>query len=246
MTAAVVDEYQSQTEALATSTVAAVLGLYATLQAGELAPATVTPAIAAVIATANAAATTLADLSVAAQIEVAAGVPTPPTGIAPRDDTDRLTVAVETIMSSSSISATSSTTSVDEPDEIDEPQPDDEPDDDEIDEPEPDEIDEPTPVDAQPDTVDEPAEKPQRDSLAVRLERLARSEPLAAAQAVSAEIVAAAPSVEGWRRVLDADPCGRCVRWAEDGRVFPADHHFKSHYGCNCQLEVVVIEGKTA
>lgn len=72
-----------------------------------------------------------------------------------------------------------------------------------------------------------------------RLERLARSEVLETGQATVAEVIARTPAITGWRRRLDGDPCARCVRWAEDGRVFPKGHHFKRHYGCNCQAEIV-------
>jgi hypothetical protein len=235
----VVEDYQEQTEALAASTVAAVLALYAAVQAGGVAPAALAPAIAAVVATANATATTLADLAVSAQIERATGVPTPPTGITPRDDTERLNKALETILDDLPEPD-------DEPDPPDEddladddvaepddlPEPDDEPDppdeDDEPDEPEPDEEihadeDEPDPV----------------ETAATRLERLARSEPLDTAQAVTVEIINRLPVVTGWMRKLDADPCARCQRWAENGRVFPQGHHFKRHYGCNCAAEIV-------
>ena len=216
MTAAVVDEYQARTEALAASTVAGVLALYTALRAGELAPASVVPAMAAVIATANAAATTLADVAVSAQIEMATASPQPPTGIAPRDDTARLESAVETILDD-----LAERTPVEAP----AAEPNDPADD----------------TDAAADEPD-PAEKAEH-----RLERLARSEPLDTAQAITIEIVDRLPVVTGWRRKLDADPCQRCVRWAEDGRVFPTGHHFKRHYGCNCAAEITTIateEGK--
>lgn len=225
----VVDEYQAATDELAASSVAGVLALYAALQAGGLAPATVVPAMAAVIATANAAATTLADVGVTAQIEVASGVPTPPTGIVPRDDTERLIKAVETIL-----------------DDADEPDEDhaDESDTDELDEPDEDaahELDEPD-EDADEPGTDEPDEHAAR----TRLERLARAEPLETGQAITVEIINRLPVVAGWTRKLDADPCERCVRWAEDGRVFPKDHHFKRHLNCNCQQEIVTTEGKAS
>lgn len=238
MTAAVVTDYQEQTEALAVSTVAAVLALYVAMQAGELAPAVLVPAIAAVVATANATATTLADLAVSAQIEVATAHPQPPTGIPPRDDTERLTKAVETIL-----------VDLSEPDEIDEidedaeelaADEDDEPD--ELDELDEDDLTEPA-DDA--DDVAEPDEDdvPDEDAARMRLERLARSEPLETGQAVTVEIIDRLPVAEGWTRVLDADPCARCRRWAEDGRVFLKGHHFKRHYGCNCQMQIVTTEG---
>lgn len=72
-----------------------------------------------------------------------------------------------------------------------------------------------------------------------RLERLARSEVLETGQTAVAEVIARTPEITGWRRQLDADPCDRCIRWAEDGRVFPKEHVFKRHFGCNCQAEIV-------
>ncbi|MCV7302635.1 hypothetical protein H7J93_23710 [Mycobacterium barrassiae] len=80
-------------------------------------------------------------------------------------------------------------------------------------------------------------------SAPMRVKRLARSEVLDAGQQAVTDIIATVPVVTGWRRVLDADPCERCQRWAEDGRVFPKGHHFKRHYGCNCQAEIVTTKG---
>ncbi len=195
MTAAVVDEYQQRTEALAASTAASVLALYAALQAGGLPPAQAVEVIAAVVNTANAAATTLADVFTSAQVEAVTSLPQPPTGIAPTDDGVRLIKAVETILA-----------------DLPEPGP-----------------------------TQERAEEPDpAETAANRLERLARAEPLDTGQAVTVEIVNRLPVVEGWTRKLDADPCERCVRWAEDGRVFPKDHHFKRHLNCNCQQEIVI------
>lgn len=200
----VVEDYQAQTEALAAATAAQMLALYAALQAGGMGSGDATAAMAAVVNVANAAATTLADLFVTAQIEVAAGQPAPPTGIAPADDSERLAKAVATIL-----------------DELDD------------------------------DTADEPAEDTDDgedstdatdpvETAAMRLERLARAEPLDTGQSVTVEIINRLPRVEGWTRVLDADPCERCQRWAEDGRVFPKDAHFKRHLNCNCQQEIVM------
>ena len=197
-----VEDDQAQTEALAAATAAQMLALYAALQAGGLTPTAASEAMAAVVNVANAAATTLADLFVTAQIEVAAGEPTPPTGIAPADDSERLGKAVTTIL-----------------DDLD----------DAADEPAEDTEDEEDSADTDP-----------VDTAAMRLERLARAEPLDTGQAVTVEIINRLPRVEGWKRVLDADPCERCQRWAEDGRVFPKDAHFKRHLNCNCQQEIVM------
>lgn len=250
----VVAEYQEQTEELAASTVASVLALYAAVQAGGIAPAVAVPAIAAVVATANATAVTLADLAVSAQIEAATGVPTPPTGITPRDDTERLIKALETILAdlpqpgatpdySELLDVAPEPDDAEPDDDEPEPDPDDEPDAEP--EPAPERDDQP---EAEPEPDDEPDE-PDEDQRAAdaermlrRLERMARSEPLDTGQAVTAVVIERQPSVIGWRRALDADPCERCQRWAEDGRVFSTRHHFKRHYGCNCQMEIVTRE----
>ncbi|MFS0898930.1 hypothetical protein [Mycolicibacterium litorale] len=220
----VVEDYQAQTEALAAATAAQMLALYAALQAGGLSPPAATEAMAAVVNVANAAATTLADLFVSAQIEVASGAPAPPTGIAPTDDGPRLTKAVATIL--------------DDLDDEDEEPDDEEPDDEEPDDEEPADGDD----DEEPAADEEPAEKTDDpvDTAATRLERLARAEPLDTGQDIVVEIINRLPQVEGWTRVLDADPCERCQRWAEDGRVFPKDAHFKRHLNCNCQQQIVM------
>lgn len=178
---------QERSDALAASTAAQMSVLYAALLAGGLTPAEATAAMAAAVNAANAAATTLADVFVSAQVEMAAGVPSPPTGVAPRDEFARLSQAVSTVLD------------------------------------------------------DQDA-----DTAGMRLERLARSEPLDTGQAAAEEIVTRLPAVTGWTRVLDADPCERCRRWAEGGRVFPKDHHFKRHHGCKCQMQIVTREGKPA
>ncbi|MGP4054410.1 hypothetical protein ACTWP6_06230 [Mycobacterium sp. 4D054] len=215
-----VEHYQELTDDLATETAKGVLTVYAAYRVSSAGSNAVAEAIATVIATANAAATTLADLFVAAQIEAATGVPQPPTGIAPTDDTERLIKAVETIL-----------------DDLDDAA--DEPDDEPAEEPDTDED--------RDDTDEDPADEPDPiEKAAMRLERLARSEPLETGAEIVVEIVNKLPQVTGWRRVLDADPCERCTRWAEDGRVFPKGHHFKRHFNCNCQMEVVTTEGKSA
>lgn len=240
----VVEDYQGQTEALAGGTAASVLGIYTAMQAGGVAPAVAVPAIAAVIATANAAATTLADLGVAAQIEAATGIPQPPNGIAPRDDTERLTKAVETIIGEPAP----------EPENPPEPVPEVRPEPAAEVQPEPVAVVHPEPApepvaEVHPEPAPEPENQPEPgpDETANRLERLARSEPLDTGQAITVEIINRIPVVKGWTRKLDADPCARCVRWAEDGRVFHPKAHFKRHFGCNCQQEVVTTtEGKSA
>lgn len=205
-----VQHYQELTDDLAGTTAAGVLTVYAAMQAGTVGPNAAAAAMASVIATANAAATTLADLFVSAQIETATGVPQPPTGIAPRDDSERLTKAVLTVL-----------------DDLD-------------DDESRTEVPEPAPA-AEPDDSPDPSEV-----AANRLERLARSEPLETGQAITVEIINRLPQVTGWRRVLDADPCERCVKWAEGGRTFPTGHHFKRHFGCNCQQEIVTSTTTTS
>lgn len=84
-------------------------------------------------------------------------------------------------------------------------------------------------LDEIPSTID-PADLP-----ASRRERLgawARTEPLlTVATATQAGMVAR--GAEGWVRQLDADPCQRCIGWA-DGVVRAPTTHMKRHNGCGC------------
>lgn len=234
-----VQRYQEITDGLAAETAAAVLMVYGSWKTAQVGPNALVAAIASVIATANAAATTLADLFVTAQIERRTGRPQPPTGIAPRDDTPRLRKAVQSILD-------------DDPDIRPDGDPDIEPV--PVVNPEPEPVAEVQPVPApepeaalEPEHRPEPVAEPEPDETANRLERLARSEPLDTGQAITVEIINRIPVVKGWTRKLDADPCQRCVRWAEDGRVFHPKAHFKRHFGCNCQQEIVTTtEGKSA
>lgn len=87
----------------------------------------------------------------------------------------------------------------------------------------------------------EPAEG-EPDQPSMRLERLARSEPLAAAQTATTTAMQSQPLVEGWTRQMDADPCQLCRWWWRDGRIWPKEHPFQTHKGCNCQPKVVLAE----
>lgn len=76
----------------------------------------------------------------------------------------------------------------------------------------------------------------------VRLARLARCEPLEVAQKTVTEAMIAHPLVEGWVRQMDADPCQLCQWWSRGGRVWPKQHPFQSHKGCNCQPRIVLVK----
>jgi hypothetical protein len=194
----ITDQYQQQTATLAATSVAQVAAVYAALQAGQITTAVAEQLIAAVINTANAAASTLADAYVSAQIEQAAGIPTPTTGIPPTDDLDRLVKAAHTILS--------------EP-----------------------------PQDHHAAQSGEPPPDPLRTA-GLRFERLAHAEPLETAQHFTIDVMAQQPLVEGWTRQTDADPCQLCVWWWREGRIWPKEHPFQSHKGCNCQPKVVLAE----
>jgi hypothetical protein len=183
--------FQVQTEALAADNQRQVLAVYTAWQAGQISQADAELAIAGIINRANAAAVTIADVFVATQIEQAAGVPTPATGVPPVDDSARLVQAAHTILSAP-----------------------------------PPEPDQPEPTNTAP----------------MRLDRLARSEPLETAQRASVDAMAAQPLVEGWTRQMDADPCQLCRWWWREGRIWPKEHPFQSHKGCNCQPKVVLAE----
>ncbi|OMC09230.1 hypothetical protein [Mycolicibacterium fortuitum] len=89
--------------------------------------------------------------------------------------------------------------------------------------------------------VPEPAEG-EPDQREMRLERMARSEPLETAQAAAVNAMEHQPLVAGWVRQMDAEPCELCRWWWRDGYVWPKTKKFQSHPGCNCQPRVVLAE----
>ena len=95
---AVVDAFQAQIERLAARTEAMVMATYAQLTVGEIDTDTTVPLIAAVVNRANAAATALADVWLAVQIEVLARRPVPTIGVIPTDDSERLIKAATTVL----------------------------------------------------------------------------------------------------------------------------------------------------
>ncbi|WP_044080335.1 hypothetical protein [Mycobacterium canetti] len=196
----VVDDYQIQTDTLAASTAARVAEVYAAMQAGHLSTEEAEELIAALVNAANAAAFSLADAYVSLQIEKAATLPAPATGIAPVDDYDRLLKAAHTILDGLLDTLKAHITADGE---------------------------------QQSDPV---------QTAGMRLERLARSEPLETGQKASVAAMAEQPLVEGWTRQMDADPCQLCVWWWRDGRIWPKAHPFQSHKGCNCQPKIVLAE----
>ena len=78
------------------------------------------------------------------------------------------------------------------------------------------------------------------------VERLARSEPLAAAAETVEQVVQRSPLVVAYRREVSANACERCLAWAEGGRRIPAKRPFKRHNGCTCKQVPIIkeIEGK--
>jgi hypothetical protein len=184
----VVDQYQVQTEALAATTERQALVIYAALQAGKISLDTAVQLVATLINRSNAAATTLADVFLALQIEQGSGEPTPAVGLLPRDDADRLVKAANTILAA------------------------------------------PEPAGGEPDQP------------TMRLQRLAHSEPLETAQYATHDAMQQQPLVEGWTRAMDADPCQLCRWWWREGRIWPKEHPFQSHKGCNCQPKVVLAK----
>lgn len=84
-----------------------------------------------------------------------------------------------------------------------------------------------TVLDMEPDEVSDLSE-----SRRLRLAQVARSEPLlTVATTVTAGMVAR--NLPGWVRQVDADPCPKCIAWA-DGVVRPAGTPMRRHNGCAC------------
>jgi hypothetical protein len=84
--------------------------------------------------------------------------------------------------------------------------------------------------------------------VAMRLERLARSEVFAAAQSTVSESLSKMPDrprqFVGWVRQLEAGHCDRCERWAKNGRVWPKNHKMATHPNCNCVQCIVISDTK--
>ncbi|POX82191.1 hypothetical protein C3477_23855 [Mycobacterium kansasii] len=199
----IVEDYQTQTQTLATRTAARAAEVYAALRAGHLTQDEAEQLIATLVNTANAASFTLADAYVSLQIEKATTLPAPTTGITPVDDYDRLLQATHTILDGLL-----------------------------------DAIKQHVTADAESaDATTDPAQ-----TAGMRLQRLARSEPLEAGQNAAVAAMTEQPLVEGWTRQMDADPCQLCQWWDRDGRIWPKDHPFQSHKGCNCQPKVVLAQ----
>jgi hypothetical protein len=76
----------------------------------------------------------------------------------------------------------------------------------------------------------------------MRIERLARSEPLETAQNATIDAMQKQPLVKGWTRHMDADPCQLCRWWWREGRIWPKEHPFQKHKGCNCQPKIVLAK----
>ncbi|MBA2785699.1 hypothetical protein H1J40_19255 [Mycobacterium canettii] len=76
----------------------------------------------------------------------------------------------------------------------------------------------------------------------MRLERLARSEPLETGQNAAVAAMIEQPLVEGWTRQMDDDPCQLCQWWWRNGRIWPKAHPFQHHKGCNCAPKIVLAK----
>jgi len=83
-------------------------------------------------------------------------------------------------------------------------------------------------------------------SEANRLARIAENEPMDAATAAQLEAMNTEHErIAGWRRVMDNDPCGKCVTWAENGKVFPLSEPMKRHTGDQCHMMPVLVDTRT-
>lgn len=77
----------------------------------------------------------------------------------------------------------------------------------------------------------------------MRVQRIARLEPIGQAARAHSKALAAQPAVEGWVRGMDADPCQLCRWWYRDGRVWPKNHPMPHHKGCTCTQIPTMIPG---
>lgn len=77
---------------------------------------------------------------------------------------------------------------------------------------------------------------------AMQLARLARSEPLSAAQDATSAAIANHAEVKGWVRQLNPGACELCRWWAHNGRVYRPTLNFARHPGCNCVQRIVLSD----
>ena len=87
-----------------------------------------------------------------------------------------------------------------------------------------------------------------RDTALERVERLARSEPLATAQTTATEALSGQKHSRGdylgWVRQLNVGACQLCAHWARGDRVWPADHWMPRHPDCKCVPRIVITPTK--
>jgi len=229
-----VEKFQASTDALAAATQAQALAVYTAYQTGRLTRDQAVSLVAAVVNQFSAAAVSLADAALSAQIEQATGIPTPPTGIAPTDSTARLEKAVNTILTQDQpIPAEKIDLARQLEDPAGRPHTKEQP----VESHRVEQSSDPLPE----LKAVEPQEHPQPDTQ-MRIERFARSETLETAQSATVEAMQHQPLIEGWTRQMDADPCQLCRWWWREGRIWPKEHPFQSHKGCNCQPKVVLAE----
>lgn len=69
---------------------------------------------------------------------------------------------------------------------------------------------------------------------AMQLDRLAREEPVEAANRGTADAMSRSPEVTGWTRGLESDACELCIWWWRGGRVFKQEWTMPRHIGCVC------------
>jgi hypothetical protein len=255
------DEDRRALLALAAQAVAAALQILAAYVAGTIDRKVAAGLVAGVIGRANESATILADLSMSRQLSSAAGEDVPPLGIVrPEHEGVRLERAADIVLSRVEEKAPP------EPDadpEVPEPSS-------EVEtntrpptrpatsapptrpaqrspapRPEPSTI-RPTPSSAPAEVEETEIEEPEKIEGVGSVERLAHSEPLAAAAETVEEIVQRSPLVVAYRREVSENACQRCIDWAEGGRRIPAKRPFKRHHGCTCQQIPIIkkVEGK--
>ena len=68
----------------------------------------------------------------------------------------------------------------------------------------------------------------------MRVQRLARIEPIGAGARAYSKAIKAQPLVDGWVRGLSANACQLCRWWWRDGQLWPDTHAMPHHKGCTC------------
>lgn len=86
---------------------------------------------------------------------------------------------------------------------------------------------------------------PTKDAdMLMRVQRIARLEPIGSGARAYSRAIKAQPLVDGWVRGLSGKACQLCRWWWRDGQIWPDSHAMPHHKGCTCTQVPTLREAK--